>query len=277
MIFMMSKRVFLNVLCPLMDKSVLLNANYYIADVTSPNRLSDTVDSFEYDGDGCLKRSNTTGRIHTTSYNIQYGDGCLNPAPYITDLLAFNSKNMTCEQRFVNTLSEYSIMKAIYEQIYAPRRRGNGILIIIFCIDDNVVNFGHVIATHLAYNFGEDIRFLDPQYRPYVKGQSEYKGNQERAKIVLHDLEDSMFMMNFLQCVTFGVEEGINNMTAYMANFTTRDAIRLYELLFPNDPLPAGNYKCEDVKEIIISRMIDSQRSMQPRFSVQTYDATDLY
>lgn len=274
MIFMMSKRVFLNVMCPLMDKTVLLNANYYIADVTSPNRVSDSIDCFEYDESGTLKRVDKSSGMKTASvYNVQYGDGVLNAEQLIMEYMAFATRDMSCEQRFINTLSEYSSMKAIYEQIYAPRRRGNGILMIIFCNDDNVINFGHIIATHLAYNFGEDIRFLDPQYRSYVKGQSEYKGNAERAKVVLHDLENAMFVMNFINCLSYvSGEEAVNNMTVYMSAFTTRDAIRLYEMLFPNDPLPAGNYKCEDVKEIIMTRALESYRGVQPRFSVHTYD-----
>lgn len=263
MIFMMSKRVYLNYMCPLMDKDVLLNANYYIADVRSPNRIRDSVQpENEYElvnGEWVCKADKPVVKKATT-YNIQYGSDCLNPAPYVTTLLNDSRDHRPFDVRMIETLSAFHNMRSIYEEIYMPTRRGNGLLFILYFDDDNIKTFGHIIAQHLALCFGEDVTFVDPKVRPYVRGQYQYPAkNPEYAAKVKHDLKEYIMYVDFLQSVNQcgDIEGSVNNMTTYLLKHEFKDLTRLYEILWPDDPLPPDNYTCDDVREIIVSKMVD--------------------
>lgn len=268
MIFLTSKRCFLNVLCQIMDKNTILNANYYIADCPSPNRVADKIeDDYEYDETlgRWVKRpveNNNEGVKSATQYMVKYGTGCINPGPQIVDIYSSSADPHEFDQRIHDVLMNKNIMTNIYNEIYASPKRGNGVLFIIYYIDENVVNWGGLIASHLAEYFGEDITFVDPKYRPYVRGQLVYPGNKEKAIKVEHDLKDYMILSGFLSAVKQSpgiMEESVSNMTNHMADYKFEDAIKLYELLFPQSPLPRGNYTVEQIKEIIIERMIDSK------------------
>lgn len=268
MIFLTSKRCFLNVLCQLMDKDTILNANYYIADCRSPNRVADKIeDDYEYDETlgRWVKRpveSDNSGMKSATQYLVKYGTGCINPGPQVVDLLSSGADPREFYDRIHDILMNKNIMVNIYEEIYASPKRGNGVLFIIYYVDENIVNWGGIIAAHLAEYFGEDITFVDPKYRPMVKGQLVYPGNKEKALRVEHDLKEYMILSGFISSVKQSpgmMEEAVTNMTSHMADYKFEDAIKLYELLFPHDPLPRGNYTTEQIKEIIIERVIDSK------------------
>lgn len=278
--FITSKRCFLNVVCPLTPKEVLLNANYYIADCRSPDTIIDTLNSYHYEN-GQLVEDKQSDIKSATIYNIKYGNGCLNMAPYLADILNdVDRMRISTEERVLNYLSSYNTMKSIAEEIYMPKRRGNGLLFIIFYHDDSIVNFGDTIARFLAYNFGEDITFIDPKFRHYVRGTETYAGNKERAELVARDLKEAMLIMGFLTASSnsIGVEESMNNMTAFLGPMDFNSLIHLYESLFPEEPLPPGNYSCENIREIIMAKMIDTHAaSMQLRKQnalniIDTYD-----
>lgn len=260
MIFMTSKRVFLNVLCAYMTKEQILNANYYIADCLSPDTPGMNTQYFNYDENGNLYEEKPNNVLTTSIYNVRYGNNCLNPSPYITTFLTNNRGESNVIERWCDTLMQYSTMADVQEQIYLPIRRGNGMLFIIYNRDENIINFGGMIASYLAENFGEDITFVDPKYRPYVKGQYMYKGNLINARKVGKNLNEARILFSFLQTAetACGIEEGVSNMNVYLQAFNMVDLINLYNLLWPNDPLPQANYSISQLKEIIIGRMVDS-------------------
>lgn len=261
MIFLMSKRVFLNIICPLSKKETLLNATYYIADCLSPDRAYNN--GYQYDEDGNLEevRGMMDVGIKTPSiFNVRYGNNCINPGPFITTFLTDNGGVADIEERWMNVLTSYSTMADVQEQLYLPQRRGNGILFIIYHRDENIINFGGMISEYLAKNFGEDVTFVDSRYRPYVKGQYLYKGDIMNARKVGRNIQEAKMMYSFLSCVTnsYGIDESISNMSVYLQAFNMVDLIKLYNLMWPNEPLPPSNYSVSDLKEIIMGKVIES-------------------
>lgn len=282
---MASKRVFLNIICPLFDRNSLLNANYYIADCPEPDRPGDhPVSYFDYNEDGNLVTSEEQvieqpyGVKSASIFNIQYGNNCLNPGPYITTFLTDNHGNPNIEERWIKELMSYPTMADVQEQLYLTERRGNGILFIIYYKDENIINFGGIVAEYLADNFGEDVTFVDAKYRPYVKGQYLYKGNMVNARKVAKSLNEANTLFGFLNTVTTscGVESAVSNMTVYLQAYNIQDLIRLYNLLWPDDKLPQAYYTIEQLKEIIIDRMLDSgtvgSQVRQSRLNVIEFD-----
>ena len=269
MIFLMSKRVFLNVMCPLTPKSVLLNANYYIADCKSPSKVNDAEPDtyFDEEEQKWVKKSKPK-TIEATQFNIKYGLGCLNQSAYVTSLLSDGvDPEHAVYERMIQRMYSLNTMQEIYEDLYLSPRKGNGVLFIIYYSDEYIINFGHLTAEFLAYNFGEDITFVDPTYRSYVKGQSIYKANKERAKFVESQLREASMFVGFKAALK-RVENGddvltcIEGLTEHLASFTFNDCIQLYNILWPNDPLPRGNYTVEQLKDLIITRAVDNARFM---------------
>lgn len=283
MIFLSSKRVFLNKICPKTDKRVLLNANYYIADCPSPDRPGDHVSDFDIDEDGnYIERPKQPSGIKSASqFNVIYGNGCLNPGPYITTFLSENGDIREIQEKLYKSLMQYSTMSDVHDQVFTPARRGNGILFIIYYRDENIINFGGMIARYLADNFGEKITFVDPQFRDEVKGQFQYEPDIENARRVFRCINESKMLIGFLTAArqSVGIDEGIANMTVYLQAFNIQDLIMLYNLLWPNEPLPQNVYLPEQIKEIIIGKMISSGQINvnQSRLNVIEYYNPDGY
>lgn len=286
MIFVMSKRVYLNVVCQSMTKDVLLNANYYIADRTTPDRVREAVHgTFKCINGQWYNTDDLEESQHikkATVFNIRYGTGCLNPGPYVTSFLVHdNETEQDFLKRMKETLTTFNNMRQIMEEIYLPARRGNGILFMIFMNDDNIINFGDMICQHLVDYFGEPITFLDPKYRPNIRGKEHYECNNiEFVQRVTKDLRDSIQVADFLAAVsqTQDFSDPSTNVTEFLAGVdSVKDLIHLYELLWPDDPLPRGKYSRASVIEIINAKILDSKstfaQSKQNRLNViEVYD-----
>ena len=264
----MSKRVFLNVMCPLTPKSVLLNANYYIADCKSPSKVNDETDTYFDEIEQRWIQKSKPRTIEATQFNIKYGLGCLNQSSYVTSLMSdgVDPEADVCK-RIIERMYSLNTMQEIFEDLYLAQRKGNGVLFVIYYSDEYIINFGHLTAEFLAYNFGEDITFVDPTYRSYVKGQSVYKGDKERAKFVEAQLREASMFVGYkaaLKKVANGEDiiECIEGLTEHMKSFTFNDCVQLYNILWPNDPLPRGNYTVEQLKDLIITRSVDHARYM---------------
>ena len=264
----MSKRVFLNVMCPLTPKSVLLNANYYIADCKSPSKVNDETDTYFDEIEQRWIQKSKPRTIEATQFNIKYGLGCLNQSSYVTSLMSdgVDPEADVCK-RIIERMYSLNTMQEIFEDLYLAQRKGNGVLFVIYYSDEYIINFGHLTAEFLAYNFGEDITFVDPTYRSYVKGQSVYKGDKERAKFVEAQLREASMFVGYKAALK-KIENGediitcIEGLTEHMKSFTFNDCVQLYNILWPNDPLPRGNYTVEQLKDLIITRSVDNVRYM---------------
>ena len=266
MIFLMSKRVFLNVMCPLTPKSVLLNANYYIADCKSPSKVNDETDTYFDEIEQRWIQKSKPRTLEATQFNIKYGLGCLNQSAYVTSLMSdgVDPEAAVCK-KIIERMYSLNTMQEIFEDLYLAQRKGNGVLFVIYYSDEYIINFGHLTAEFLAYNFGEDITFVDPTYRSYVKGQSVYKGDKERAKFVEDQLREASMFVGYKAALK-KIENGediitcIEGLTEHMKSFTFNDCVQLYNILWPNDPLPRGNYTVEQLKDLIITRSVDHAR-----------------
>jgi hypothetical protein len=137
-------------------------------------------------------------------------------------------------------------------------------------MDECTVRYGAgLVCELLSQEFGQDITFIDPQYRPYVRGRVTYVGNKEHAENVITELRKKMMITSFMASVSKNnIESGSANIEEYLSSFEEiPDAIYLYNSLWPDDPLPAGNYTLGDIKEMITQRALSEQAPNHQRMS----------
>lgn len=265
-----SKRCYLNIITQFTDLQTLLNANYYMADVRTPDGNVHLGDSLRYDEYGQLVIENAIEPSLLSpaigKYNIKYGSGELDPTPYITNVLVgIGETYADPHKRFIEHLNSTDTMIATYNYLFRNELRGNGVQILIFS-DDSLVEEGfvHIVCGYLAQNFGCDIDFIDPMFRPNVKGQTQYKGDKEFAKKNIKDIRDAQLLIDFNQTISaVGSDECVNNLTTFLGNFDIYQIMYLYNLLFPEAPLPPDNYTKEHIMQIIIGR-VSSQIPKNP-------------
>jgi hypothetical protein len=259
-----SKRCYLNIVTQYCDLNTLLNANYYIADVRTPNGLINFAeDSLKYDENGQLTVENQITIPHTMmamgKYNIKYGNGELDPTPYIANVLVSIGEEYTDPvDRFIKHLNDTDTVLSTYNFLFKNQLQGNGLQILIFNDEDTVKNYVHIVCEYLAHIFGCDITFIDPQCRPEVKGKATYKGIEKSiAEKNIMDIRDCDLLISFNQAVTHTTDFSscVNNLISFLSGFDFPQTVHLYELLFPNDPLPPDNYTAEHIKQIIIGRV----------------------
>lgn len=257
-----SKRCFINVLAQFMNATELLESNYYIADVRNNPSMFQYGQQLHYNEQGQLVSDiqPNMSMPGISRYNIKYGNGELDPSPNMTTLLATHEINESDpKESFVRHLSQTETLANVYNFLWGDPPKGNGLKILIIYDEDTVREFGYIICGYIAKNFGEDVSFIDAQYRPQlVKGTSFYKGDKQYAAKTIHDLQDYLLLMNFNQVITqMGYDESVNNLTIWLNTFNPQSLMHLYELLFPNNPLPSGNYTTDHIKQIIIGRVTD--------------------
>ena len=268
--FLTSKRCFLNVMTQFMSAEDLLNANYYIIDQRSPDRVVDLSDQMRYNEDGQLvvepARSNGVVSLGTR-YNVKYGTGELDPTPFMCDMLVSVGETYADpHDRFIKHLNNTDTILSVYQFLFKSQLRGNGLQIMVIYDDNIVEKFGHVICEYLSKNFGADIKFIDPIYRKNVVGNQEYFGDKAYAEKFIRDVRDMELLMAFHQAVSMsGYSESVSNLTVFLNSFNFHELIYLYNLVFPEAPLPPDNYTTDHLKQIIIGRV--TQNMPENRFN----------
>ena len=258
-----SKRCFINVLAQFMDMNTLAKANYYVADMRdNPGSLMYN-DRLEFDEQGRLvtTQAPSFSMAALSRYYIKYGHGELDPSPNMTTLLATGEYyNADPIATFVNHLNQSDTMVAIYQFLYGDPPKGNGLRILLIYDEESVKHYGHIICSYIAKNFGEDVSFIDAQFRPQlVKGYANYPGDKMNAMKTIHDIQDYALILNFNNAITqMGYDESLSNLVVWLNTFKPDQLMHLYELLFPNDPLQPGNYTTDHIKQIIIGRVSDN-------------------
>lgn len=262
-----SRRVFLNVVTQLMDANTLLNANYFIVDQGRPDQSVQIQDIPRIDTNGDIVYEpdldfvNIPNGIH--QYFIHYSR-VIDPVPYF-GLVAASMKNdfRRPEEKFAQYLSGTEAQISIYQEIFQKKLEGNGLQILIMNSDLGVELCGHLVCSFLSEVFGADVTFIDPKYRPKVKGQLQYNGNKVYAEQHIRELRDIIFksfVQQMLDTARFG--DNFNNLMSMPIfndpNVEIGDLFHAYDLLFPNDPLPAGNYTKDHLKQIIIGRLTNA-------------------
>ena len=276
-----SKRVFLNVLTQLMDANSLINANYYIADQPTRNGIAMFNDGVSIDGEGTYHIDNSVTSVPTLNpYHVHYGDDTMSPLKLMSQLM-YDVSGKSIEQMYREQLMNNDSLMRMYKFLYGNRSKGNGLRILIF-VNDNSVSMIHVACEIISDLFGEDIVFLDKQYRNDIKGQIQYKGNQAKAMQVIQELNNYKMIADIKDITSnyqygFG---GMNNMEVYFNTFDVPQLFYIYEKLFPNEPLQPGNYTKDHIVHIITRKIahacpqqVEMGNLMIPSFA----DMADLY
>lgn len=264
-----SRRVFLNVVTQLMDAPTLLNANYFIVDQPRPDARVQINDIPKMGEDGSvvfepdLDFANIPEPVGMHQYFITYSTA-IDPQPYFGIVTASGKNDFrTPEEKFAQYLMQTDVQIRIYQDIYQKKLEGNGLQILIMNSDYGVELCGHLICSFLAEVFGSDVTFIDPKYRPKTKGQLQYTGNKAYAEQHIRELRDFIFLKYVDSLVDMSRFGGSLNNLMTMPIFSNpdvpmEDLFHAYNLLFPQDPLPAGNYTREHLRQIIIGRLTNA-------------------
>lgn len=275
-----SKRCFLNILTQLWSAEMLLNANYYIADCNSPTRMVNMADGFRFDEFGRLIEDHGTVNVDPMhalgKYNIKYASnsGGLNPEPFRAEcLMGVQDDYSSSYDKFIKNLNSPDTMLDVFNFLFKDPLRGNGTQVLVYYDDPNLLNYGNIVCQYLAYNFGVDILFIDPQYRPNCRGYVQYTGNKQVGEKTIKDIRDYGLLLNFSQTVSAtGLYNSTSNLTVFLSEFTFDQLIYLYNLLFPDDPLPPGNYTTDHIRQIIIGRATDGMCKQPHLNNLFTHD-----
>lgn len=274
-----SKRCFINCVAQFMDRQTLKDANYYIIDVSNSNtRLVNFNKEVVFDpetGQQVIREIPVPNQHHQSisQYHIRYspGAGGLDPRTNIlsstsgTTIGSDYTNNGIDEAKALKIYQDYlmepDVIGAVYDWFHGDYNapRGNGLMIAIICEEDNVRVFGHTICQYISNVIGDDVEFIDPQVRPLmVPGFPNYKGNKEMAEKILRDQRDSRLLKQLIENVSMmGYAETRSNFMTFLNMLGPAQLIHLYELAFPNDPLPPGNYTTDQLKRILIGKTSD--------------------
>ena len=275
--FVTSRRCFINCLAQFMDYGQIRYANYYICDVSSNSRYFGFESQPEYDDDGNLlgfKQVATESKAAIQQFQVNYSNGSLDPHVVLSKAAANGgSKHVASiaddEEASLRIFREHlmepdtigEVCDWFYDNINT-RPKGNGLIILIIVNEQFVRLYGHTICEYLSNYFGEDIEFIDAQMRPeWIPGYPRYVGNKQFAEKLLRDYRDyalqSKFTMSNCQA---GYEECKCNMITTLSIMNPTELMHLYELLFPSEPLPPGNYTTDQIKQIIIGKSLDRRQ-----------------
>lgn len=286
-----SKRCFINCVAQFMDHHALLESNYYICDVSNRSgRNMGFNRKVEYDDSGemiirdvpFVKQPSSISRFH-----VEYSDGIMDPSMSIINSSAqigVNAKELSendCLKIYQQYLMEPTTIYNVYYWLYGntTKPRGNGLVFLIINDEKNTRIFGHTICEYLSKFFGEDVEFIDPQMRPQlIPGYAKYPGDKRFAEKVLRDMSDYKMCQDFIQMLsTVGMFEATSNLQVHLDSFNDAGLIRLYELLFRDDPLPPGNYTSDQLKKIIIGKAMDRLDNMSTTASVSNVYTSNTY
>lgn len=265
-----SKRCFLNILVQLWQPQRILQANYYVGDQQATNGFATFNDQISINEYGQMISKSDPSNVavpFSSQWHIKMNK-CLDPEPFRTQQLIMGvdeSEYGSAEERYIAHLNNPDTFLNVYNFLFKDQLEGNGLQILMFNDDPNLLQFGHIVCQYLSINFGVDIIFIDPQYRPNCRGYTTYYGDKALGQKTLKDVRDYDLLFNFHQ--TFSQSSFYNsthNLSVFLSGLGEEDTMYLYNLLFPNDPLPPGNYTIDHIRQIIIGRCSENmhQNSM---------------
>ena len=254
-----SKRAFLNILTQLMDAQSLVDANYYIADQLSRDGNVIADETYMRNPDGQLTIQPTVRQYTSSSvspYHLTYGTDSLSPASLNSQIVQ-DTYGQPPHVVFAKYLRTPQVMIDTYNTLYAKKPVGNGLRILIFERDDSVP-FIHVVCEYLSELFGEDITFIDRIYRNDIPGFQQYTGNKMNAVKTFQQIRENQLLLDIQNLVTtfqYGSASRAN-LEVYFDAFELPALFHIYEILFPNDPLPPGQYTKDQMVYTITSRIV---------------------
>lgn len=255
-----SKRAFLNILTQIMDAKTLLNANYYIADQTSRNGIATIGSTFDINDDGGYVLRNDVQPVvpSLNPYHVSYGTGDLSPSQIMSHVLAGVS-NQPPEVMFKRKLLEREVMISTYKFLFGSTPKGNGLQIMIF-VNDSSIPLVYIVCEYLANLFGQDITFIDKQYRNDIRGNVEYKGDKATFVDVEKNIRDWM-LINDIYDVSSNFQYGYGgaeNIKVFLRTFEVPDLFYIHDRIFPDDRLEPGNYDKERMVYIIANKLMQA-------------------
>ena len=260
-----------------MTREQLIDAQYYIADKISKVNTDD-LPFTDIDSDGCYTNKREESNSHEIPGVEQASPFCVGYANERTNLSMqplLTSQNIDIDKiskskdprdRYFARITNEEFMVALWSNVISNIRKDK--LFIMIFMDEPTVRYGADMVCNLfADAFGQDITFIDPQYRPHVHGRVTYVGNKQKAEQVILNIRRKIRIGAFMAAMAqSNVESNDINLETFMSAYTRiEDIIDLYNSLWPDDTLPAGNYTVADVKELIIRRAMDERSPSQQR------------
>ena len=243
-----------------MDANTLTNANYYLADQSSANGLMIMEDSMRLNDYGQYVMDNDVGikMAFAKNYFINYGNGDLDPTPLLSQQLQ-SVTGTRFEEAFKRQLLSPDVMASVHSFLYANKPKGNGLRILIYRRDNNV-EFIRMVCEYLSALFGEDITFIDPQYRKELAGiPINYKGDYQKAVDTFRNVKKYKLYAGIRDAIT-NVEYGMSsfdNLEAILQALEIEQLFEVHEMLFPMDHLSRGEYTKERMIIIIMGKLRD--------------------
>lgn len=281
-----SIRCYLNILTQFMTREQLLDAQYYVADKTS--RKLPFSNSMKWNMETGQYEEVEENDVESASpYLVEYApEACnMNMSIFMTDAnidIDKISKSKDPRARFQAAISQPEFLMSVYQKIIRNIRKDK--LFIMIFLDEPTVRYGAgLVCEMLSRDFGQDVTFIDPQYRPYVQGRVSYVGNKQNGEIVMDRLRKSSLCTGFIDAMNHTVDTGkLDNIHTFLDSTCEEitDSIYLYNSLWPDDPLPPGRYTNGELKEMLIQRALDerpvSAQNMS-NMSVQDDNAAYMY
>jgi hypothetical protein len=241
----------------MMDANTLINANYYIADQPTRNgiaQMSDNI-SLNQDGQYVLKHDTVPTGVTLNPYHIKYGEDVLSPLALMAQIM-LEKTGKSVEDMFKEQLMNNDALLKTYTFLYHDKPKGNGLRFLIF-VNDSCVPFIHIVCEYISSLFGEDLMFIDRQYRNDIKGTVQYVGNKQKAVQVINELRDYQMLKGIIDLASnfkYGYGD-MTNLEQYFNAFTVPQLFYVYEKIFPTEPLAPGNYTKEHMIYIITRKL----------------------
>jgi len=271
--FVTSKRCFINCVAQFMDLRQIAEANYYICDVSSGNRSVTFNKEVVYNEDGTsyIKETPVVQSPSISRFHVVYSNGSLDPRQHVLNgaigIDASQIQETDALKIYQKYLMQPETIGDVYNWFYDEMNKpvGNGLMFLVINDDQNVRVFGHTICEFLANFMGEDIEFIDVQMRPQlIPGYPKYAGNKAQAERILRDQRDYALYTHVTQMISsIGYRESNENLMTFLSTLNPNGLMHVYELLFPTQPLPPGNYTTDQVKRIIIGKIMERIEPME--------------
>ena len=279
--FVVTKRVFLNVLTQLMSAQDLIDANYYIADQESKDGNSGYTTREEYyyneHGELCTKPYVVrSGNSNLTPYHVTYGTGILDPTKRNSQILT-EAEGVTPFESYSRFIQQNECLLDTYSFLYEKKPVGNGLRFLIFT-KDTALPFIHIACEYISKYFGEDLVFVDREYRTDIPGLPNYVGDREFASRVFPKIREYKTIRDIETLVSdyqFNMRDRANIET-YFSVMTTEQLFHIHEILFPHDPLQPGNYTQDQMAYIVTEKLLARAPRMVPD-ALSIEDLSGLY
>lgn len=254
-----SKLCFLNIMTQLCSANDLVNANYFIADAREQERVVPNNTNLQYDTESEQYVPNNSKRSSTptmSQYLIHYCDLELDPQTSVQEAVAQNPNIYIDDSNKMDIFKAYllkeSTLLSIYQNYFKEELDGNGLQVVIFNSESILADYGNLICGYLAEIFGVDVNFIDPQFLP-IKGQSFYQGNKKDGESNIKKIKDYELLIGLRGAITQTENfHSLSNLDTWLRGHAEiTELIYIYNLAFPNNPLPPGEYTYEQLIDIL--------------------------